>query len=167
MPKGRDRLKRVEYPYSRASPRVSKKRSLTGQTRLVPIPSIKRHWSIPKPSPYYRVPIFTGKKVFRTKPGHHLVHPFVWPHRSSTGRRPLIGNSDLLRVERARGGGRTTTPRPDVGGVDDSETHLVRQSRIRQKQGAAFSRTGFSEIRRHGILRARTTLTSSTSSRNE
>jgi hypothetical protein len=63
MPKGRDRLKRAEYPYSRASPRVSKKRSLTGQTRLVPIPSPETPLEYAETQSLLPVPILTGMTV--------------------------------------------------------------------------------------------------------
>jgi hypothetical protein len=62
------------------------KPSLTGRTRLVPMPSPKMPLEYPETLSLLPSPDTYWHKGYGTMPGQDLVHPLVWLHRSSTGR---------------------------------------------------------------------------------
>jgi hypothetical protein len=99
----------------------SLKRSLMGQTRLVPVPFPKTPLEYPETQSLLPSPNTYSHEGFGTKPGQDLVHPFVWPHRSFTARTSYLKRRRLARRARSSRG-REATPRPDVGGVGDEET---------------------------------------------
>ena len=75
---------RAETPLL-ARTRMPKKRSLTGQTRLVPLPVPKTPLEYPETLSLLPSPDTYWHKGFGTKPAQDLGHPLVWLHRSSTG----------------------------------------------------------------------------------
>jgi hypothetical protein len=89
------------------------KPTLTGQTRLVPIPSPKMPLEYPETLSLLPSPDTYWQEGFETKPSQDLGHPFVWEHRSATRRGRLTRNGDCFsgRACSGRGTGKDTAPR--------------------------------------------------------